>query len=211
MSGFINIAGQRYGRLTCLSYAGKVYSDRIAWLCRCDCGKEKIVTSNGLRRGKTTSCGCYQKEVSAIARAKALTTHGRKPHSLYQRWKNMLARCRNKKHKSFANYGGRGITVCESWLDFAEFRSWALANGYRTDLTIERNNNDEGYNPGNCRWATPVEQAQNRRSSVIVTIDGIALSLSRHAISRGVRPSTLARRWNRGIRGDKLFAHGRLS
>ena len=153
------LAGRKFGRLTAISSTGSSQRKRRLWECKCECGNTILVESTSLLQGNTRSCGCLQKEM----RVSANTDHGWCGTRLYRIWKGMKARCLYPSSTDYKWYGARGIAVCDEWMKFTPFRDWALSNGYRDDLTLERIDNESNYTPANCKWATISEQNANKR------------------------------------------------
>lgn len=133
--------------------------------------------------------------------------HGMSRTRLYGIWKDIHRRCYNPKKQDYKNYGGRGIQVCEEWKNsFIAFREWALQNGYTEELTIERNDVNGNYEPSNCRWATKIEQANNRRDNKIIEFNGERHSIAQWSKITGIQENTIRGRYKRGLKGEELFA-----
>lgn len=171
----IDMTGRHIGRLTVIEECGRDSRGEALWRCRCECGNEVIVSGGHLRSDNTKSCGCYQRERTVEAH----TTHGMSKTRFYSVWKGILKRAGVHKGASEMNkraYQDRGITVCDEWLVFENFRDWALSHGYSDDLEIDRIDNDRGYCPENCRWVTPKENTNNRRNTIRLE-DGTSLAM----------------------------------
>lgn len=156
--------GDKFDRLTIIEEVQNPNSKNVRFfLCSCSCGNTKIVGLSHLNHGHTKSCGCYKKDV---VRDRS-ETHGLSKHSLYKTWVSMKERCLNPNHKFYKNYGGRGIKVCDRWIN--SFPNFLLDMGDRPNgFTLDRINNDGNYEPSNCRWATKIEQINNRRNTKLV-------------------------------------------
>lgn len=162
MSKVNDLTGKTFGELKVLSYYGSNKNGRALWLCKCNCGNDKIVVGNSLLNGLTRSCGCYNKKMAKERKTK----HSMSYSKLYKVWQGMKTRCYNPNFIYYCNYGGRDIKICDEWLnDFALFYNWAINNGYEEGLTIDRINNDGDYESSNCRWVTRAEQNRNKRKT----------------------------------------------
>ena len=181
----IDLAGEKFGRLLAIrSEQRRTKSGRakIYWVCSCDCGNQTIVEGSALKNGGISSCGCLQRErISART-----TTHGQSKTRLYRIWGAMIARCNSSDLEVYRNYAGRGITVCDRWVNsFEAFRD-DVGHPPTNKHTIDRINNDLGYFPGNTRWATPAEQSRNRRGLIIVEYNGQTMCLMDAAHLAGI-------------------------
>lgn len=181
MSRLIDLTGERFGRLVVEARDGSSPgSGNAEWLCLCDCGRRTRVNSKRLRRGETTSCGCYATEL-LVARSR---THGMRTSPTYQSWLSMRQRCTNPRAAGFDRYGGRGIRVCERWRSFESFLE---DMGERPDGTsLDRLDNNGNYEPGNCRWATSLEQVRNQDNTRRLTHNGVTLTLQEWAERIGI-------------------------
>lgn len=192
----IDLSGQKFGRLLVLERAEN-HGRQTYWKCRCDCGNIKEINGSKLKNGHTKSCGCLSKEITS----EMSRTHGMSDTRLYRIYKKMYRRCYKPKTKSFENYGGRGITICTEWLGehgFENFAKWSTENVYNDNLSIDRKDNDKGYSPENCRWATAKEQANNTRSTVFLTYNGETKPASEWSEITGIRQDTLTMRKRSG-------------
>jgi hypothetical protein len=168
---------------------------RVFWSCRCDCGRTLDVVAGELRAGQK-SCGCARAAFIADAKREHGET-GARTTPEYRTWKAMRERCHSPNHAMFANYGARGITVCERWGCFENFLA-DMGRKPSPTHSIDRINNDGNYEPGNCRWATAEEQSRNRRNVYAITIDGKTATLGEWCAVYGVSPATALRRISRG-------------
>ena len=195
MSKFIDLTGQTFGRLT---VAQRVFSSNknTRWLCMCNCGVEITVSRVHLINGHTTSCGCYQKEAAAELAKRTKTTHGLSKTNLYRVWDSMRYRCLNPNCQAYKDYGLRGITVCNEWLKFEVFYDWAINNGYKKGLSIDRIEVNGNYEPGNCKWSTMKEQGNNRRTTRMIEINGTTKSMKQWAEQYGINYCTVQGRIN---------------
>lgn len=204
MNGRIDLTGQRFGRLTVIKFVSRI-NKRTKWLCKCDCGNETIVSTKCLRNGDTKSCGCLKKDKAREAKI----THGKTSSRLFVTWGNMKSRCYSQNRRDYRDYGGRGITICVEWKDdFMAFYDWAMANGYRDDLTIDRIDVNGNYEPSNCRWVDIKVQANNTRRNHYITYKGETHTIAEWSEITGISKSAIMHRIERGWTVDKMLTVG---
>ena len=199
----LDLVGKRFGRLVVLSQAGRDKNGRMLWLCQCDCGN-KVKVSGGALKRTTKSCGCYRRDYMS----KRQKIHGKRNTRIYNIWTQMKKRCYNKNFTYYKDYGGRGIEVCEEWKNnFQAFDKWAMQNGYRDDLMIDRIDNDGNYEPSNCRWVDTYEQSNNKRSNVNITYMGKTQTLAQWCRELGLDYKVINERncVNRNRTPEELF------
>lgn len=182
-SKFNDLSGRRFGILVAIKVheirqRPDKHGTKVFWQCSCDCGGETVCEASNLISGNTKSCGC-------LKFATKNTTHGKTGTPLYTIWVSMIGRCCNPNNHAFADYGGRGIAVCEEWRN--SFEAFAQDMGEPPDdKTLDRINNDLGYSPSNCRWATKAQQVNNRRVTRRVEYLGVTKSLWEWSLEVGI-------------------------
>lgn len=197
-----NIKGQRFGRLIVGTISHKNNHGSWCWNCKCDCGNLCIISGASLRSGRTQSCGCYNKERSSATHLQ----HGVAYTNLAAVRNTMLQRCYSPNSKSYPDYGGRGISVCEAWkIDPVSFYDWAFSSGYKEGLSLDRINNEGNYEPSNCKWSTRKEQNNNQRSNHLITYKGITKNLAQWSEETGLSRSTIEGRLKRGWTEEETF------
>ena len=190
----IDLLGSRFGMLVCTEYVWDRNRDCSWWKCDCDCGNTKTIRTSALRSGATNSCGClHKKQLSDL-----MKTHGLSKSKEYKVWCAMKERCAKPTDKSFINYGGRGIKVHPSWMDFSNFIN-DMGMRPTPKHTLERVDNDGNYEPNNCKWATRGEQRRNCRRVTWVTIGNEKLCLSDWCKKAGITRHSVRMRVARGM------------
>lgn len=189
---FVDLSGKRYGKLLVRYYVGK-RGGQPYWLCQCDCGQYTVVYAGSLRRGATNSCGCLAQEC-----AKSRGTHRMTGTAEYCTWTRIIQRCTDTKYHGYHKYGGRGISICGRWRQSFEAFLEDIGPRPTPKHSIDRIDNDGNYEPGNCRWATAREQANNRRTNRLLTVDGETWTVAQWAERTGLPDHVIRTRLHRG-------------
>ena len=215
MTKIVDLTGKRFGLLTVLSRGVNKKDKKSTWLCLCDCGNYKVVRSSNLIAGQTKSCGClcYESRKNAAQKFKSekshLYKHGLSKSRINSIYRGIKKRCYNHNEPSYQNYGGRGIRMCEIWKnDFMSFYRWSMENGYSDTLSIDRIDVNGDYSPNNCRWVTCKENCRNRRSNVLLTVEGVTKTAIEWCEVTGRNPFTV---YNWVRTKGKEYAERRLS
>lgn len=199
----VNLLHRKYGRLTAIGIAG-CKNGKANWLWRCDCGAYKIIRGVSVTSGDSRSCGCLQRELTIERQLR----HGEAVGDgtpTYRSWFSMKQRCYNPANIGYHNYGGRGIAVCERWLH--SFENFYADMGQRPslDYSIERMNNNKGYSPDNCKWATRTEQQRNRRYNRLLTLHGTTMCLAEWTELLGLSEGLLFNRLRGGWSDERAL------
>lgn len=199
------IVGLRFGRLVVQEKAGRKGKD-VAYRCLCDCGAEKLVVGSSLMNGDTRSCGCLAKDVThALLYENGDSNPGSANRRLYGIWAGMKERCQNTDFRDYYRYGGRGITVCDEWQNWVDFRDWALSHGYQDDLSLDRIDNESGYRPDNCRWATASVQTNNTRANLKIVFHGSVYTGAQFARLTDIPYSFVGAKAHQGFNGEDIL------
>jgi hypothetical protein len=187
--------GQKFGRWTILSDLGTTPERGSLVLVKCECGNQREHFYQVLKKGLSTSCGCWRREQAKMSQAAKFTKHSLSKHPIFGLWMGMKARCFNKKSRNYPDYGGRGITVCREWLnDFKAFYDWAIANGWQKGLINDRKDNDGDYSPANCRFVTDAVSMRNTRNNNYIEFGGERLVITDWAARLDMSTTSLAKR-----------------
>lgn len=188
-----DLTGQRFGHLVGIAPTPE---DRSSFLFRCDCGATKTIRKSAVASGLTVTCGACSYHHNNLSEKH--TTHGMSRTGFYEQYRGMIKRCTDPNAINFADYGGRGIAVCDEWKRFEAFRDWAIASGWREGLTLDRIDNDGPYSPTNCRWVTSEAQQRNKRSNLMLEYRGETKTAVEWSEILGIPRKTLYERIRRG-------------
>jgi hypothetical protein len=198
MPKFIDISGNRYGRLIVKSRDHDHPSKNTMWHCVCDCGKEKTINGYSLVRGSTKSCGCIQREIMRQLKTTHGGSHRGKHTPEYKTWAGMKKRCYDENNNTFINYGGKGVKMCERWLE--SFDNFLADMGRKPSPkhSIDRLDSSGDYSPENCRWATQQQQANNKSSNRVISYKGQSKTIAQWSRVLNMKYAALYGRFERG-------------
>ena len=199
MPQLIDLTGKRFGRWQVIEKSPEKHDSSAYWLCKCDCGTIRSVNGQQLKSGRSKSCGCYRNEILA----NTFRTHGKTKTRLYAVWASMRERCYCETCDAYQYYGAKRISICDEWMDFERFESWAFSSGYNPNAeshqcTIDRIDNSKGYSPDNCRWVNSVTQSNNQTKNRMVTYNGKTKTVAEWGRENG---------WNYMVLYDRLFKY----
>ncbi len=198
----IDITGQTFGMLVVESrHPDATRGKQARWVCLCECGNRSVVVGSKLRNGHTRSCGCLKAKLAGDR----LRTHGRSKSPEHETWARMQSRCNSPSASAYHRYGGRGISVCERWKSFPNFLA-DMGPKPSPRHSIERIDSNGNYEPSNCRWATPYEQAQNTARNVYVRVDGEVAAVSAMARKHGIPTGAVYQRLRAGWSIERTFS-----
>ena len=202
MNNFQDLSNQKFGRLLVIKYYGKSKDGHSIWECKCDCGNIINANARSLKTQNTKSCGCLHNEILKNRKGVKCNfyKHGKTNTRLFCIFNSMKQRCLNISNKNYKFYGGKGIKICDEWLNkekgFINFYNWAMNNGYKENLTIDRIDNNGDYEPNNCRWTTMKKQANNITNNHLITYKGKTHTISEWSKIINIKPDTLVKRLN---------------
>lgn len=202
MGQFRDLTGERFGRLLVEGTSGYNKHHQLYWKCECECGKYKEVLGSSLRNGMTQSCGCLQKEAASKINYK----HGMAKTPIFNIWWSMMQRCYDKNSQAYNRYGGRGINVCNQWQQFEGF--YADMGDKPKDMSLDRIDNNGDYSPENVKWATAKDQANNRKSNVVLEHNGKKQTMQQWSDELGLKVGTVWARLNRGWDISRALSKG---
>ena len=198
-----DLTNQKFGKLIVIKYFGKAKDGHSIWQCKCECGNIVNVSSNSLKNNNTKSCGCLSLKIKKSRNKEKCNfyKHGKTKTRLFNIWHSMKQRCLINTNRNYKLYGGRGIKICNEWLNkengFINFYNWAINNGYKDNLTIDRINNNGDYKPNNCRWVSQKQQSNNRRTNHYITYNGETHTIAEWSDITKIKSSTISKRINK--------------
>lgn len=213
MTKIKNLVGQKFGKLLVINPTDKRNSKReVIWECKCDCGNKTFANTYSLTSGHTKSCGCSINHESLSAAGKkggGIVKHNLSKTRIYKTYTDMIHRCHNPNNPEFKNYGSRGIKVCDEWLDkengVMSFYNWAINNGYKENLSIDRIDVNGNYCPENCRWATNKEQQNNKRNNCFLEYNGKILTIAQWSEILNIKASYIYKKNRQNWNLDKII------